>query len=187
MAGTPRITIRGKTPTIHISHFTKALERVLIREQENAVRAWALAVIAKIPTYTGTVLGSFTPLNRVIRNLGITKPGITARAKAKIAAGTRIKGVEYQLGFDAGAQYGDPKMYHVVSRFKQEYIFQFNEDLPYAMWNEIYPAPSWIKLPSNPPWRAFEAGEKAFRQYAREEIPRAIVREVPFVNFLKVK
>ena len=183
----PKLKVRGTIPVFQVSHFTKRLEACLMREQKNAIRAWARAVISNIPTYTGTALGTFAPLNRTIKKLGITSPsGIKAAARAKIRRGAKIQGVSYSLGFQAGKRYSSHDVSHTVTRTVQEYHFSFDEDLPYVMWNEIQPAPSWITLPSNPPWHAFAAGQIAFEYYVKTEIPRAIGRDVPTVKLIRI-
>ena len=174
------LKVTGRIPRIDVARFTKKIERICVLGQNRAVLAWAKAVITKIPTYTGTALGTFAPLNRTIKGLGIASPGgISAKARAKIAAGTRIQGREYQLGFGAGKQYSDHKLSHDISGFEQRYTFEFHNKLPYVMWNNTYPAPAWMHLPSNPPWKAMEAGEAAFDAYVRDYIAPALRTAIP--------
>ena len=182
-----KMKISGRLPVIHLSHFSQKLEAVLIREQKNAIEAWARAVIAKIPVYTGTVHGSFAPVNRVMNKTVFKKVSpVNSQARSKVSRGTNIQGSHYQLGFTAGRQYSMSDAYHRVSTFSQTYIFEFINDLPYVLWNEIQPAPSWLHLKSSPPWHALAAGLAAFTKYAREEIPRAIVRECSPVKLVRV-
>jgi len=183
-----KMRMSGRLPTIEVSHFMQKLEAVLVREQKNAVAAWAKAVIAKIPVYTGTAHGTFAPVNRVIQRTVFKKVSpVDAQARAKVRRGTNIQGTHYQLGFTAGRQYSMSDAYHTVSTFQQTYIFEFVNDLPYILWNEIQPAPSWLNLKSSPPWHALAAGLAAFTRYARIEIPLAIVRDCYPVKFIRVK
>ncbi len=115
-----KMKISGRLPVIEISHFTRQLEAVLMREQKNAITAWAKAVVAKIPVYTGTAHGVFAPINRTIRKTIFEKPtGLKAMARMKIRRGTRIQGTHYDLGFTAGRQYSDHDVRHIVSTLSQ--------------------------------------------------------------------
>ena len=153
---------------------SRKLETLLVREQKNAIRAWAIAVINKIPTYTGTALGSFAPISRIIRGLTVTARPISARARNKITQGTDIKGKHYALGFTAGAQYAAHAITHTVSIYEHRYTFEFVNDLPYVLWNSIQPAPTWMHLKNEAPTGALQAGERAFIDYVKREFPRAI-------------
>jgi len=185
---TPLIKLSGTIPVIEVTSFPKKLERVLLREQKNAVRVWARTVAEMIPTYTGTARGTIAGISRTINNLGITNSGgISARARMKIQRGTNIQGVHYKLGFQAGKSHSDSKLTHEISTDAQSYTFLFWENLPYVMWNEMSPAPVWITLPSTPPWKAITAGIVAFDNYVKYEIPKIIRREVPSIKMVRLK
>ncbi len=51
----------------------------------------------------------------------------------------------------------------------------------------MQPAPSWLNLTQDTPWKALSAGLAAFMQYARVEIPKAIVRECKPIKLVRVK
>jgi len=188
MAGSPHTKVTGTIATINVSHFTKSLELCLVRQQKLAIGEWARAVIARIPTYTGTAKGVFAPLNRVVRGLNIQSSSpVSKRAKEKIAEGTTIRGKHYKLGFARGKDYSEHDVSHVVTSNEQMYIFEFDISLPYVLWNDMYPAPAWITLPSNPPWHALDAGAKAFRMFVVTKIPQAIKRECKSIKVGRIK
>jgi hypothetical protein len=150
---------------------TKTMDQFFQRQLRQATRAWLRAVIERIPRYTGTARASFKPLGRVLRvhipkgiKLGKTDP------KRKLPRGRNIQGKIYPSSFPSiGQAFATFRFYRDPNSL--EYVFEFDEYLPYVIWNDIYPAPAWIELPSNPPWHAFEAGANAFNKYIRVEMP----------------
>jgi hypothetical protein len=169
---------------IPVANFTKTLRARLEAKQRQAIRAWLRAVIAKTPSYTGTVRGTFKPLARVLGQISVQPGSVSKGAKAKIARGTKIDGQHYQLGFGAGGQYSDYSIEQEVSTFRLSFIFIFDSSLPYALWNNIQPAPSWIHLKEQTPWHALRAGALAFEQYVQKEVPIVMG---DFGNLIKIR
>jgi len=152
----------------HMSGFFQAQIR-------QATRAWLRAVLAKVPEYSGTARGTFKPLGRVLR-VAVPQGWMPYNRKYerlrqyKLKKGTvTIQGKTFKVG-PGPNDYAD--FYFDYSG--PEYKFIFTQNLPYAFWNDIYPAPNWIKLPSIPPWHALAAGQAAFHNYLRVEMPKRI-------------
>jgi len=170
----PRIRGEMGLMTIPIVNFTKTLRARLEAKQREAIRAWIRAVIAKTPSYTGTVRGTFKPLARVLGRVSVQPGGLSAGARNKVVRGTEIDGKHYQLGFGAGGQYSDFSITQDVSTFHMSFVFVFDSSLPYALWNNIQPAPSWMHLREPTPWHALRAGALAFEQYVMREVPKVM-------------
>lgn len=139
-------------------------------QMRQATRAWLRAVIKKIPRYTGTARGTFKPLGRVLR-VAIKAAGAPTHGSAEGAKRKKfikIGGRLLPTGPSAGELYSDFKF----SKTKNTVSFEFDQNLPYVIWNSIYPAPVNFILPSNPPWFAFAAGEAAFKNYVKVELPK---------------
>lgn len=145
---------------------SKTVDEFFQRQLRNAARAWLRAVILKIPRYTGTARGTFRPLGRYLKVA--VGPGIKYGYTTPNRTSKRIQGKVYQLGPVAGEQYSS---FSFSRDANGEYVFTFDQNLPYVIWNDIYPAPAWITLPSNPPWFALEAGREAFNKYVSFEMP----------------
>ena len=175
------------TPKFQLVKFTKVLKSAMEIQQRQAIRAWLRAVLSKTPTYTGTARGTYRPIARVIGKVAVRPGSISKQARAKIASGTRIQGKNYNLGFNAGGQYSDHSITQKYSKVLLRYEFIFQQDLPYAVWNDIYPAPAWITLPSNPPWHALDAGRDAWEQYMQTEAPKHVPNANQFISFKRVK
>jgi hypothetical protein len=133
------------------------LGEVQIRE---AARAWLRAVIIEIPTYTGTARGTFKPLGSFLK-VAIPKGTPVSNRKSK-----RIKGTTYQLGFGAGAQYGQDYEFNQTGlRFE----FNYTVNLPYIWWNSF--GPGLPELRKKAPWKAIQNGTDAFEGHLREKLP----------------
>ena len=139
---------------------SKTANEFLSAQLRQAARAWLREVLLHVPEYTGTARGTFKPLGRAI---GVAVPkGETYYSdersrRSKLKHGKRVGGVHYTLG-----PFGNSFAEYSFQYGPREYKFTFTQNLPWAFWNDIYPAPSWITLPSNPPWFAINAGNKAF-------------------------
>ncbi len=182
-----RIKISANLPVFHVGHIAVQLEKVMIRVQHDAIAEWARTIISKIPTYTGTAKGTYASIGKTIKNFNLGNPGgISAQARWKISQGTTINGRHYSLGFQAGKQYADHKLFNIVNKVNITCVFQFTQNLPYAVWNDFYPAPAWLHLPSSPPWHAMEKGKVAFVNYVVRELPKAIKRDVKFVKLIRI-
>jgi hypothetical protein len=156
-----------------LGDFTKQLEQALMVELHRATAAWLRAVLLQIPIYTGTAKGTFGPLSRFLKVPNPFAAPVDARAARKKVF--RYKGQEWPLGYKEGFSYGDAGKFEMQSTFNSRImIFKFINLLPYVLWNDMYPAPAWLHLPSNPPWEALSGGANAFYLYVRDEIPKRL-------------
>jgi len=174
-------------PTIPIVNFTKTLQARFEAKQREAIRAWLRAVLAKTPTYTGTAIGTYAPLARVLGKVALQPGTVSLGAKEKIRRGTTIKGKRYKLGADTAGQYSTYEIRHIYGKFKMSYIFEFENTLPYVLWNNMQPAPSWLHLKQLTPWKALEAGAAAFEEYVLRELPKVLGEAGNLVKIKKVK
>ena len=174
-------------PTINIVNFTKTLQARLEAKQRQAIRVWLRAVLKKTPTYTGTAYGTYAPLARVIGKVAIQPGTVSLAASEKIRRGTKIGGKTYKLGADTAGQYSTYEITHTYAKFKMSYVFEFENTLPYVLWNNVQPAPSWLHLKSKPPWKALEAGAIAFEKYTLTELPKVIGELGNIITIKKVK
>jgi len=172
---------------IPIVNFTKALRARLEAKQREAIRAWIRAVIAKTPSYTGTVRGTFKPLARVLGKVSVQPGSLSKNARAKLARGTVIDGQHYQLGFGTGGKYSDFSITQKANTFRMSFIFTFESSLPYALWNNIQPAPSWMHLRQPAPWHALRAGAIAFESYVNREVPKVMGDVGTLIKVKKVR
>jgi len=182
-------TIKGEVslPTINIVNFTKILQARLEAKQREAIRAWLRAVMEKTPTYTGTAYGTFVPLARVLGKVAIQPGTVSLAARDKIRRGTTIQGKRYKLGAETAGQYSTYEITHTYAKFRMSYVFEFENTLPYVLWNNVQPAPSWLHLKSKPPWKALEAGATAFESYIQKELPKVIGELGNVVKIRKVR
>lgn len=158
-----RFTTRARLPKFFLKSFKTQLGQLSEREVKQAAREWLRAVIKEIPTFTGTARGTFKPLGQFLR---VAIPQHTPKSDRK---SKRINGRVYQLGFAAGAQYGED------FEFKQDglrYEFNYTVELPYIWWNSFGPGPANLTKPT--PWFAIQKGTTAFGNHIREEIPGKI-------------
>jgi len=172
---------------IDVVNFTKTLKAELEIQQRQAIRAWGRAVVAKIPFYTGTSRGVFKPVAKTVGRLGIPKKALSKRARAKIASGTTIQGKHYSLGFEAGGQYSEHNVEQKYTHYKLSYVFEFEWDLIYAIWNDIQPAPTWMHLKTPTPWGALVAGEKAWLSYVQNDLPKRLPNIAKFVKIRNLR
>jgi hypothetical protein len=164
--------VRGKlsAPEINLGVFNKKLQTVLVEQQVEAVKVWLKTVLSHIPTYTGTTRGTFAPLGRKVNYVFGATP--TAAGRRKYVFIYPKGGRRYPLGFEEGRRYQDNDIYHFGSGNRIEYVFKFELSLPYAVWNDQYPAPQWLTLPSEPPWEAMAYAAVEFYRYVHNVIPK---------------
>jgi hypothetical protein len=156
------------------------LIKVAEEEQRNAIRAWVLAVAVKIPTYTGTALGTIAPVAQAV---GIVLSASNSTNKKFF----KYRGRTYPLGFEQGAKYQTHSITHKVLGNSIEYTFKFNEQLPYVVWNTLQPAPNWLTLKNSTPWFALQDGVQAYVTYARTEMPKRLPKPARFYTVKVVK
>lgn len=158
------LLIKSKVRLLKLLPSEKLQERVntFYSEQfREAIRAWLKAVLNEIPEYTGTARGTFKPLARTL-NVVVT-PGVKyykreGPLRSRLKKGYHIvQGKRYLVG-PASNEYGAFDLQDTKAPFS----FSFSQNLPWALWNDIQPAPAWMTLPSNPPWEAINAGNRAY-------------------------
>ena len=151
--------------------FSKTLKTRLDAEHRNSIRVWLRALLTKIPTYTGTVRGSYKPLGRLLRVAVPIGPISKAASMKKFF---KYKGKSYPLGVAEGSRYSDFNFEENTTSDGILYKFTFNNTLLYALWNELYPAPEWMTLPSNPPWDALIKGDSARKNYMDTKVQKRL-------------
>lgn len=178
------VRIRGQVPVVNFKQYLRKVQKAVQEEHTKATKAWLIAVLQKIPTYTGTARGTYAPLGRIVGHsvsVGLRR-GKTDPNKKKYFIYPK-GGRRWPLGFAAGANYSEEKI-----TFRQQGLdvyrarFEFDQMLPYVLWNEVRSPPSFMKLPSNPPWRAHEAGEKAFIRYVNRTMAPRIAKIDPITG-----
>jgi len=164
---TPPMKIKGKLAIRRWS--LRNISRTLNKEYEvqhrQAVRAWLREVISRVPVYTGTSKGTFKPLGRYLR---VAVPVSPVNTTKKFFY---YRGKKYPLGLSAAENYF---MFQFVSRrtlFTYSYTFNYDITLPYLVWNDIQPGPSWFPFKTPPPYHATDAGEEAYSKYLSEVAP----------------
>ena len=168
--------------------YTQVFVDAMATQLRAAAAAWVKAILLKVPVYTGAAKGTFVPLTRVLSRFGVSNPyvgPVNEAAAHKITTGTVLDGVHYSLGYHGAQQYGQsffdlPKATNFATSLT--FTFAFSNNLPYMLWNDIYPAPAWLHLPSNPPWQYLNAGLDAFRNYVAVELPKYIPGIAPYIT-----
>lgn len=158
MAG--RFTVKAKAPKFNINGFRVDLNKLGKEEVKEAAREWLRAVLKEIPTFTGTARGTFKPLGSFL------KVAIPKSAPVSSRTSKKIQGTSFQLGFGAGAQYGqDFEFVQKGLRFE----FNYTVNLPYIWWNSLGPGLPSLRKPA--PWMAIQNGTKAFGRHVEEKLP----------------
>lgn len=186
--------LRAKVIKTNTVKFIKALDKDLRIQNRQAARAWLREALTNIPTYTGTARGTFKPLGRALR-VSVPKFGPKG-AQGNLANAAKKKyfqypkgGRKYKLGFNEGAQYSKYRFKTYKTKTSIQISFTFNNQLLYLLWNDIYPAPNWITLPSNPPWEALDYASIAWEDYIKNVLPGKLPKLKNFqtVTFIKVR
>jgi hypothetical protein len=154
---------------LDIKDFTKRLKRKLDVEHRSAVRAWLVAALSKIPTYTGTTRGLFKPIGRMVNYVFSISP---KSGHDKYFFIYPKGGIRYPLGVNEADRYTKSDMDKRETPGQIEYYFIFENELLYAVWNETRSAPGWLNLKSTTPWNALVRGAEAFEEYVTTEIPK---------------
>ena len=171
------LILRSKLSFITVANpaeISKTADAFLRAQLRQAARAWLRAVLVRVPQYTGTARGTFKPLGQFL-HVTIPPGKIYAKDRRRLgqhlAKGSKsVQGSTYQIG-PSSNDYAE----FSFDYGPREYKFIFTQNLPWAIWNDIYPAPAWITLPSNPPWHAIQAGNAAFKNYLRVEMPKRVL------------
>lgn len=172
------LRVRSKVKILKVKSglLSKTADDFFRAQFNNALRAWVTAILARIPDYTGTARGTFIPVARALKPIigGVPSGPVFPyneewRSRHKQIGYKIIRGRgRFNLGEAAGEKY---------SKFNIDYkkgrgVFTYTNNLPWVLWNEVNFAPEWITLPSNPPWGAIAAGNKAFKDYFITEMPK---------------
>ena len=161
----------------------KLLSRTLYTKLEvqhrQAVREWLRAVIAKVPVYTGTAKGTFKPLGRYLRVAVPVSPINTSKKYFY------YKGKKYRLGLTAAEEYLTFSFKSRRTPFTYSYNFDYDIKLPYLVWNDIQPGPSWFPFKTPPPYYATNAGEAAYNKYLSEIAPTRLPKIGTFSKVVK--
>jgi hypothetical protein len=167
-----RVIVRGTNINFDSGKYIKAIKIVMDEEFDIAVKKWLLAVLRHTPTYTGTARGTYAPLGRAVGHAvrkGTIKGDPAKAAKKKFF---KYGGQSFPLGFAAGANYSDFKITKAknIKVKSARYVFEFDQQLPYVLWNEILPGPDWFHFRTPPPWLAMQAGNTAFVNHMKKAI-----------------
>jgi hypothetical protein len=158
------------------------LYKVAEEEHTEAVKAWLKKVLANTPTYTGTARGTYAPVGRTVGRTvrrGIVRGKTNPRRKKYFQYPKG--GKKWPLGFSAGANYSDHEIKGRISGGTLKFTFMFDQQLPYVMWNEVYPAPAWMTLPSNPPWLALTKANKTFARRINNNFNKEVNKQGPII------
>jgi len=168
--------------------FSKTLKKRLGEAHRQAVRVWLKTILENIPTYTGTARGTFRPLGRVL-NIAVQKTKVLGKTDPSKKKWIYVKGRKWRAGIDYGESYGGYSLWWQQEATRIIYGFSFTSDLPYLLWNEVYPAPVNFVLPSNPPWRAFRKAALAFLKYVKIEVPKQLPKSAHLhkIHIVRVK
>ena len=178
--------VKANMVKIHVSArgFSQEMKRAAREGHKEAVREWVKAVIAKIPVYTGTARGTYAVAGRKVNLAVAAMSKNTSKTKFIYPKG----GTSYPLGWKValGGAYSKATL---DSRYAEmgeyEYIFKFEEWLPYVVWNNMRTAPEWLHLIHQTPWTALEAGAAAYRRYALSVLPKRLPDPRVAVKFTK--
>jgi len=141
------------------------------------VREWVRAAVESTPVYTGTTMGTFAPLGRVIKQHVPPVSPINSAASAKKYFIYPKGGKKYPLGFDYAASEAQPyskynikpnlgdisRVEHITGNAKQtlDFQFSFSHLLPYVIWNNTTPGPIWMNLKKETPWDTLKKADAA--------------------------
>jgi hypothetical protein len=150
--------------------FIKTVKDYMKEQHIEAIKRWVRNVAKKTPTYTGTARGTIAPVGRavgvVIRKGLIRGNPKRARQKKYFKHGGR----SWPLGFGAGANYQEHKIYGRRRKNKYTLVFMYHLKLPYAIWNNLYPSP--LPLKRETPWGAVDSGNTAYLRYMNGKVKK---------------
>lgn len=186
-------TIIGKarltSPRFDSKKYVKEVRTYMKEQQILAIKRWLKTVLKHTPTYTGTARGTYAPIGRVVGHAvrkGLVRGDRKQAAKKKYF---KYGGISYPLGFAAGSNYQEHK---ITSRFQGgalTFKFTFDQRLPYVLWNEATPGPSWFHFKTPPPWHALERGNKSYYRYLekiRKNFPKPKIKMILYTTQLNL-
>lgn len=155
--------------------YIEQLNAVLAEELKNAMRAWLKAVIRKVPVYTGMARGSLLPIARA---LGENVP-ITPRANRMASPRLYGKGVR-----STPSQGARRTTFKFTSRLGRHEVSIDIGTVHYLI-NEF----TRVSLPlAHPgPWKSFEAGRAAFKDYLKRNLKKKVPRIVKYISKSRVE
>jgi hypothetical protein len=168
------LKVRLSSPDANLTAYKAKIRKIMEDENKEAIKKWLKTVLSRTPTYTGTARGTYAPVGRLVGRLvrkGRIKGNIERAKQKKYFV---YKGKVYPLGFAAGANYQDHQIKLIVRSNTITTIFIFDQKLPYVLWNEIQPGPSWFNFQTPPPWKALEKGEISYDNHFRRVVFRKI-------------
>lgn len=162
------IRLKGSftTLTLDPQRFTKTLDKTMEVQMRGAAKAWLLATVVKIPTWTGMSRGSFKPLAKflrtsfVIRQYEFGRPGMNPDTGAASSS--------YEFG-----------------KKGTTYFFKFTEGVQHLVINDEHNVKPPIHLIDPGPYHAFAAGESAFQDYVNGYMKDAFPRVEDILNTAK--
>ncbi len=158
-----KINVRSEAPRFNYDEFKANINRLGQKHLRLATRAWVTAVVTKVPVYSGTARGTLAPIGRFV-NAAVPRGTVVGPT-----SGTKkILGKTYNIGFDAGKEYGQRfELGQEASPNKTTWFFTFNhEDLVYFIWDNYGKPLSTLR---QAPWDALKAGDDAFRLSVKEK------------------
>ncbi len=165
-------------PKLDTKKYIKAIDKYVEAQQLIAIKRWLLSVLKNTPTYTGTARGTYAPIGRVVKHTvrrGRKGGSSDHRTKKKFT----YKGKAWPTGLKAGENYSEFFITKKITNTSTRHRFEFHQNLPYAVWNQMMTGPAWFKFDRDPPWNAHKSGETAFRRYVngplKKNFPRKII------------
>jgi hypothetical protein len=167
-----KVTVNLKGAKIKSEKLINDIKSYSEKQQLIAIKRWLINVLRHTPTYTGTARGTYAPIGRIVGHsvrMGQIRGNIASAKRKKYV---KWGGVKYPTGFAAGANYSQHRISKRSTKDKLFFYFNFDQRLPYVLWNEMHPTPPGFTLPSNPPWWALKSGNNSYRRYARGPMTR---------------
>lgn len=155
-------------PKFDAKKYNDKLQEEVNAGLKTAAKEWLRAVIPKVPVWAGTSRGSLQPLGRFLKVAIPISPTVNG-AKAK----------------NAGPEVGAAQGVFKFSREGKRFIFTAGSGVPHFITNNFYQVPNPpFRLKEKTPWRAFEAGDEAFKAYLSSDVfKRRIPKIKDFVKF----
>lgn len=148
---------------LDVGRYTKTLDKTMNVQMRQAARAWLRAVIVNVPVWTGMSRGSYMPLGAFLRVKIPIVPSTSPHAQSAIRQGRTAQ---------AGADASDFKF----DKNGTKYRFEFDMGVPSYAINEYFNVKPPINLITPGPWHSFRAGEQAWEDYVRNEMPKRFPR-----------
>lgn len=137
---------------LQLDQYSQAVNVAIQSQMKEALRAFLRAALTRIPVYSGDAQRSLLPIGRFVdENIPIDPvPGAHGHIKPP----------------------GEP-----LFKFSNDFLhpkITFSPNLLHFKINEFYDVSSSIPLKSEVPWHALEAGRRAYREYLRANLRKAV-------------